>query len=202
MIARLTGKIVYKSPEFTIIDVNGMGYQVFVPLSTFYELPDDGAAVSLHTYTHVREDTLQLYGFHTMAEKSMFMCLTGISGIGPKLAVNILSGSPIADLEAAIATGDAVRLTRIPGVGKKTAERMVVELRDQIGKKMAAPSYAGVARKDEEDKLYSDAVSALVNLGYKRPAAEHAIDRVRQGDEITLSLEELLKQALKTISRV
>ncbi len=202
MIAHLTGKLLYKSPEFSLVDVNGVGYQVFIPLSTFYELPECESPVGLHTYTHVREDALQLYGFKTVAEKAMFISLISISGIGPKLALNVLSGIDVAELEEAILKGDVHRICRVPGVGKKTAERIVVELRDKIGKKAPELAVETVARKDEGKKSYDDAVSALVNLGYKKPAAEEALRGV-SGDAVeAISLEQLLRRALQTLARL
>ncbi|MEW5949361.1 MAG: Holliday junction branch migration protein RuvA [Thermodesulfobacteriota bacterium] len=201
MIARLEGNVLYKSPEYAILDVNGVGYQVFIPLSTFYELPETDSPVSLHTYTHLREDVLQLYGFKTMAEKIMFMSLISISGIGPKLAVNILSGIGVTELEQAILSEDISRIISIPGVGKKTAERMVIELRDKIGKKTPESYPATIPVTAENKRLYADAVSALVNLGYKKAAAEAAMARVERENKGLFSLEEILKQVLKVISR-
>jgi Holliday junction DNA helicase RuvA len=201
MIARLEGNVLYKSPEYAILNVNGVGYQVFIPLSTFYELPEADSPVSLHIYTHLREDVLQLYGFKTMAEKIMFMSLISISGIGPKLAVNILSGIAVAELEQAILLGDVSRIIGIPGVGKKTAERMVIELRDKIGKKTPESYPATTPVTAENTRLYADAVSALVNLGYKKAAAEAALARVEMENKGLFSLEELLKQVLKVIAR-
>lgn len=201
MIAYLEGKVLYKSPEYAIVSVNGVGYQVFIPLSTFYDLPEVEGPVGLYAYTHVREDTLQLYGFKTMAEKSMFISLISVSGIGPKLAVNILSGIEPDQLEQAILVGDVGRITGIPGVGKKTAERIAMELRDKISKKTPVSSYASMPISSKDKRLYADAASALVNLGYKKVLAEAALTKVENENEGPLSLEELLKQALKVISR-
>lgn len=198
MIARLKGKIISKSPDFIIMDVNGVGYQVFIPLSTFYELSDPEETVALHTHTHVREDALQLYGFFTLEEKTMFLCLTGVSGIGPKLAINILSGIGVLDLEKAIVSGDVRRIVSIPGVGKKTAERIVLELRDKVAKK-ANETIESVPAVNLRDQLYSDAVSALTNLGYKRAEAENVLDMIRKGSEESISLEELLKRGLRVM---
>lgn len=201
MIAYLEGKILYKSPEYAILNVNGVGYQVFVPLSTFYELPEAESPVKLHTYTHIREDALQLYGFKTIAEKIIFTSLISVSGIGPKLAVSILSGIGAGELEQAILLGDISRMISIPGVGKKTAERIVVELRDKISKKTGEYYYTTTPITAENKKLYADAVSALVNLGYKKIEAESTLTRVEKESGAPLSLEDLLKQALKVISR-
>ncbi len=199
MIAHLEGKILYKSPEYTVINVNGVGYQVFIPLSTFYELPEAEQPVGLYTYTHIREDALQLYGFKTVAEKSMFMSLISVSGIGPKLAINILSGIGAHELERAILSGDIRRVTSVPGVGKKIAERMVVELRDKIGGKTSEFDHPTRPITDGKKKLYEDAVSALVNLGYKRAAAEAGLAAAEEKSGDTVTLEELLKQALKVM---
>lgn len=198
MIARLKGKIISKSPDFIIVDVNGVGYQVFIPLSTFYELTDQEETVSLHIHTHVREDSLQLYGFLTLEEKTMFLGLTGVSGIGPKLAINILSGIGVLDLEKAIVSGDVRRIVSIPGVGKKTAERIVLELRDKVAKK-ANETIQSAPAVNLRDQLYSDALSALTNLGYKRAEAENALDKIRKGSEESISLEELLKRGLRVM---
>src|SRR5574340_1278175 len=132
MIAQLAGSLAYKSPEQLIVDVQGVGYQVFVSLNSFYRLPEPGGRVELLIHTHVREDALQLYGFADRDEKDLFLLLLGISGIGPRLALNILSGTPAAELQAALEAGDLVRLVAIPGIGKKTAERLIVELRDKV----------------------------------------------------------------------
>lgn len=199
MIAFLKGTIITKSPESTIIDVNGIGYEVFTPLSTFYETPDPGSPVRLHTYTHVREDALQLYGFSTVEEKTMFMHLLGISGIGPKLAVNILSGITIDELERAIVDENTARITRVPGVGRKTAERIIIELRDKMKKKVTEP-LPGKAGKVPASAVFEDAVSALVNLGYKKASAESALHMIN--DMNGLTLEEILKKALRILSKI
>lgn len=200
MIAQLSGKIIYKSPEYSIIDVNGVGYRVFTPFSTFYELPDIENQVTLHTYTNVREDALQLFGFLTTDEKEIFQLLIGVSGIGPKLAVNILSGITPEELKGALLNGNLVRLTAIPGIGKKTAERMVLELKDKVLKLhkekpgvQAKPALTG-------DEVLEDAISALVNLGYKRPQAEGALEKVKK-DNPDSDIEEMIRGALKILAR-
>src|SRR5512136_2205125 len=165
MIAQLAGALAYKSPEHLIVDVHGVGYQVFVSLNSFYRLPEPGDPVRLQIHTHVREDALQLYGFLDRAEKDLFLLLLGVSGIGPRLALNILSGTPSQELEDALEAGDLVRLLAIPGVGKKTAERLVVELRDKI-KLVKGARGADDGRRVTATE--AEAVSALVNLGYRR----------------------------------
>ena len=200
MIAFLRGKVLDKHPNKLIVDVHGVGYEVQVPLSTFYEVGDEGDDVSLRVHTHVREDALQLYGFVTALEQQVFERLIGISGIGPKLAIAVLSGIDPRELLGAVQRSDVARLTRIPGVGKKTAERIVLELKDRM------QQFAGLATPDApepgavEDRLREDLVSALVNLGYHRPQAEKTIDSTLQsGGE--LRFEQALKQALKGLMR-
>jgi Holliday junction DNA helicase RuvA len=197
MIAQICGRLAHKSPEEIVVDCNGVGYGVRVPLSTFYELPEVGEEVILRVHTHVREDALHLYGFATGKEKELFCLLIAVSGVGPRLAINVLSGIATHDLERALQEGDLLSLTRIPGVGRKTAERMLLELKDKI-----SPTGAGVAGVVQiRDGMVRDALSALVNLGYQRGIAEEAIrDCVRQrGAE--LSLEELLKESLRLLAK-
>ena len=196
MIAQISGTLAHKVPGEIVVNVGGVGYQVLIPLNVFYRLPEIGAPVSLQIHTHVREDALQLFGFQDVAEKQVFLLLIGVSGIGPKLAVNILSGIPAEELARALKEGDQVRLVGIPGVGKKLAERMIVELKD----KFATLSPAGVesAKPEIGSQVMHDAVSALVNLGYKRPEAEKAVREVlRNGDR---SLENVLKDTLRRLS--
>lgn len=198
MIGRLRGRIVQAKPDRLLVDVGGVGYELAVSLFTFSELEarERGAEVELLVHTHVREDQLALFGFATAGEKELFSRLITVSGIGPKLAQTILSGLPAPDLLQAIAAGDIARLTRIPGVGKKTAERMVVELRDklQVLAREAAPAKAAAASDD-------DLVAALVNLGYKLAQAEKAVvDARREAPGATF--HELLPQALRRLSRV
>lgn len=200
MIALVRGKVVYKSIDHVIIDVGGVGYRLFIPLSTFYALPEAGE-ISLFTHTHVREDALLLYGFLTLEEKDLFVILIGISGIGPKLAVNILSHIPPGDLKRAIAGSDIQRLSSLPGIGKKTAERLVLELKDKIGPaagfatSSGEPAAGGAAGGD----LISDVISALVNLGYKENQARKVLESMELAAD--LSMEETLKGALKVLIR-
>ena len=196
MIAYISGTLAQKIPGEAVVDVGGVGYQVFIPLNVFYRLPEIGGSVSLQIYTHVREDALQLFGFQDLAEKQLFLLLVGVSGIGPKLAINILSGIAAEELSRALKEGDQVRLVAIPGVGKKLAERMIVELRDKFA--TLAPAGPENARAEIASQLLLDAVSALVNLGYKRPEAEKMVREVLKRGE--RSLETVLKETLRRMS--
>jgi len=199
MIAWLSGRLMHKATDYLIIDVSGVGYQIAVPLSTYCGIPDDGEDVSLHIHTHVREDSLSLFGFLTEAEKDMFLLLLGVSGIGPKLALAILSSLSVLDLSRAIQASDASRLCTIPGIGKKTAARMVLELKDKMKLIMPAhpaPSSGSAVASDDIE----DAISALVNLGYKRPQAEEAVRRIRHARP-HLGVEELIREALQMLMK-
>ncbi len=200
MIAMLTGNIAYKSPDHLVIDVNGVGYRVMIPFSTYYELPEEGR-VSLQIHTSVREDAIQLYGFRTRTEKNFFQLLISVSGIGPKLARDILSNIQPPQLAAALMQGDLHKLSAIPGIGKKTAERLVLELREKAGRLDAGDQSAAetVGRTVPDGHLMDDVTSALMNLGYKELQVRKAlsgIDAASGG-----SVEELLKQALKILMK-
>jgi Holliday junction DNA helicase RuvA len=200
MIAHLSGRLLTKTTQSVIIDIGGIGYEVIVPLSTFYSLPNETEKVSLHIHTHVREDALLLFGFATQLERDLFLMLNSISGIGPKLSVNILSGIGPQDLLEAIASGDAVRLQRIPGVGRKTAERIALELKDRALKSLGerpAPEKRGDGLKHK--RLKEDALSALLNLGYSPKAAKSAVEKAHATGE-SLSLENLIRKALKSMA--
>jgi holliday junction DNA helicase RuvA len=199
MIAFLRGRIHDKQPNRVIVDVDGVGYDVHVPLSTFYDLGDVGDEVALRTYLHVREDALQLYGFLTELERQVFERLIGISGIGPKLAIAVLSGIETRDLVAAVQRGDVARLTGIPGIGKKTAERIVLELRDRLAQ-LAAPAPAGPAPAAPADRRRTDLLSALQNLGYHRQQADKAIDAVVTSIP-DATFEQALRAALRELMR-
>jgi Holliday junction DNA helicase RuvA len=200
MIAFLRGRVLEKQPSRVIVDVAGVGYDVSVPLSTFYTAGEPGAEIALRIHTHVREDQLSLYGFATVLELTVFERLIAISGIGPRLALSVLSGMEPRELTTAIERGDLARLTRIPGVGKKTAERIVVELRDRLPKALAG--VAGPATAPALGDLRRDELaSALGNLGYDRRAVERALDAVL-ADQLDASFEQQLRAALKTLSRV
>jgi Holliday junction DNA helicase RuvA len=200
MIAHLTGLLLAKSTQSLIIDAGGIGYEVIVPLSTFYALPGEDERVNLHVYTHVREDALLLFGFNTRLEKNLFLMLIGVSGIGPKLAVNILSGIGPDELQEAMARGDALRLQSIPGVGKKTAERIVLELKDRAMKSLGDREISPVSPMDERQReLLDDALSALTNLGYQAKSARRALEMIHL-NQSDISLETLIKEALKKLA--
>lgn len=196
MIARLHGQLIEKSPSRLIVDVGGVGYDVLVPLSTFYGLGEPGASVTLRVHTHVREDVIALYGFATSLEQDLFERLISISGIGPKLALAVLSGIDPADLVRAIRSQDVARLTRIPGVGKKTAERIGLELKDRLPL-TAVPVDTGPAGGDD---LCADLLSALTNLGYKGAVAERAVDAAVKKTP-GASFEDLLRDILRGMMR-
>lgn len=198
MIASLTGKLRRKAPDYLVVDVSGVGYQVHVPLSTFCDIPEPGGEVSLHIHTHLREDSLSLFGFLTQPEKDMFLLLMSVSGIGPKLALAVLSSLPVADLCCALRASDDSRLCAIPGIGKKTAARMVLELKDKIRLMMTEPGQTPSATALSTGN--EDAVSALVNLGYKRPQAEEAVRQVSR-KRPGLMIEELIREALGVLMK-
>ncbi len=199
MIALLRGTLLEKNPSRLIVDVGGVGYDVQVPLSTFYVLGEAGAEVLLRIYTHVREEVIALYGFATPLEQQLFERLIGISGIGPKLALAVLSGIEPVDLIKAIRLQDVARLTAIPGIGKKTAERIGLELKDRLPAELQS---AGLAARTEaaEDQLRGDLLSALLNLGYKRAVAEQAIERTLRNSADT-SFERALKEVLRSLMK-
>ena len=200
MIAQLRGRILEKHPTRVVIDVHGVGYEVAVPLSTFYGLGDSGSDVALRIHTHVREDTLALYGFASGLEQDLFERLIGVSGIGPKLALAVLSGIEPLDLIRAIEHADLARLTAIPGVGKKTSERIVLELKDRLPRPSLGAAAAGEAAAPEPVALRDDLLSALVNLGYHRPLAEKAVAAAVKSTPDG-GFERTLKQALRELAR-
>ena len=200
MIALLSGILIEKTIAQCVIDVRGVGYRIVVPLTTFYELPEVGQPVVVHIHTHAREDAFSLYGFHSREERAVFQLMISVSGIGPKLAVNILSGIAAGELIRAVTTDDLKRLTGIPGVGKKTAERMILEMKDKAAKFGRETVPAGAVALKTGDQVKDDALSALVNLGYKGSAVKEVIDRIMRETEDVPSLDRLLKQALKTLA--
>ena len=200
MIAHLRGRILEKQPTRVVVDVGGVGYDVAVPLSTFYGLGEPGAEVALRVHTHVREDALALYGFATALELDLFNRLISISGIGPKLALAVLSGIEPPDLVSAIERGDVARLTAIPGVGKKTSERIVLELRDRLPRAHPAAAASGGAAADGLI-VRDDLLSALMNLGYHRPLAEKAVDAALKTIGREAGFESTLKQALREVAK-
>jgi len=201
MIARLRGRILQRDPNAVVLDVQGVGYEVRIPLSTYYELRDEGEA-DLHVHTHVREEEITLYGFGTLLEKAIFRRLIGVSGIGPRTAISLLSGLAPEDLAEAIRSGDLARLGTVPGVGRKTAERLILELRDKMDSLLA------VAAEDRPRKgggatprggMKADLLSALENLGYKTQGVEKAVERVLKARP-DAPLEELLRETLRSLS--
>jgi Holliday junction DNA helicase RuvA len=195
MIAHLRGRLLAKHPNQAIVETAGVGYDVTITIPTFSDLPSPGSEVALHIHTHVREDQIALYGFLTPAEKQLFEKLITVSGIGPKLAITILSGMPANEMVGAIRGNDIARLTRIPGIGKKTAERMVLELRDKLPLAGAETPAAPTMTAMEEDVL-----SALVNLGYQRPAAERALAQAAKNGKDG-SFEALFRNTLAALSK-
>lgn len=206
MIAHLNGTLLSKQATSVIVDVGGVGYEVTIPLSTFYDLTDTNSPVQLRIYTHVREDTLQLFGFKTVRERDLFLKIISVSGIGPKLGITLLSGMSADELIAAIRTNDLARLTLIPGVGRKTAERLVVELREKVAALSSAQleqefgAKTTVSGEPTQDSIRADALSALLNLGYQRSSAEKAIDNaLSEGGDLTV--ESVLRRVLRKLAR-
>ena len=199
MIALLKGEIAYKSIDHVILDVNGVGYLLMIPLSSYYNLPEDGP-VRMFVHTHVRDDAIQLFGFLTAEEKQIFITLISVSGVGPKLAINILSHIPATELAEALAGYDTKKLSGLPGINKKTAERLVLELKDKV--EAPAASTGGdespLPRKHGQDDL-NDLISALINLGYKETVAKKAVESMELSPEA--SLEEALKAALNLLGK-
>ena len=196
MIAHLRGDVLRKSPQEVVVDVAGVGYRVLIPVSTFYRLPGEGEPVRLLVHTHVREDMLALFGFSTHGEQALFERLIEVAGVGPKLAVNILSGIEAGELADALRGSDVARLTRIPGVGKKTAERLVLELKDKMPRLAAG---ADAVEAPPTGRAREDLTSTLVNLGYSRGEAEKGADRaVREAGGAPI--EDLLRRALRALS--
>jgi len=199
MIALLTGKIAHKSPDFIILDVNGVGYRVQIPFSTYYALPAEGGAVSLQIHTAVKEDAINLYGFRTKEEKDLFQLLIGVSGVGPKLANSILSNSAPAELAESLVRGDLARLSAIPGIGKKTAERLVLELKEKVKKLGVAAPHEEAAPVAASQEVRDDVISALINLGYKESVVQKALAELKMGADATV--EGTLKAALKILMK-
>lgn len=198
MIAHLGGKLLEKHANTAIVDVAGVGYEVAIPLSTFYELGEAGSDVQLRVYTHVREDAIQLFGFRTLRERDLFLRLISVQGIGPKLGITILSGMSADEMIAAIRSNNLARLTSIPGVGRKTAERLVIELRDKMGEIVADDK--ADSQPLPADAMFDDALSALVNLGYQRAAAEKAVKQAAS-DVADPSVQKLLRRSLQILAK-
>ncbi len=200
MIGRLSGIVLEKRPDRALVDAAGVGYELHVPLGTYASLPGIGERASLHVHTHVREDAILLFGFATAEEKALFERLITVAGIGPKLALSVLSGLPVPELVRAIAAQDVKRLSSIPGVGKKLAERLGVELKDKVAGIVSATSAPAFESAAAGNGLFEDAVGALVNLGYRKPQAEAAVKAA--GDTVDPSdLPALLSAALRLLSR-
>jgi Holliday junction DNA helicase RuvA len=198
VIAHLRGQILYKMPNYVVIDCGGVGYELSISVTTFTELRDVGAEASLHVYTHVREDALQLFGFYEVTEKRLFEKLLTISGIGPKLAITVLSGISADRLVGAIRGGDHATLTRIPGIGKKTAERVVLELKDKL-ENLAGIVSAHTSGTPSLGATADDVLSALVNLGYARPVAQKAVESAAKDAAVDGDFELLFRASMATV---
>jgi Holliday junction DNA helicase RuvA len=201
MIALISGKIVYKGISHVIVDVQGVGYRVFIPLTTFYELPETGEPITLHIHTNVKQDAINLFGFYTIQERDLFQLMISVSGIGPKMSMNILSGISAQELLGAISGGNVGKLIRIPGVGKKMAERLILELKEKVVKKMMMEESPEVGLQNRmDDMIAEDVLSALVNLGYKNNIAKDALDRALRSSEEKMEMDKLLKKTLKFLA--
>ncbi|MBM4124214.1 MAG: Holliday junction branch migration protein RuvA [Nitrospira sp.] len=200
MIAALTGRLAFKAPSHVTLDVQGVGYEVFIPLSTFYALPDLNEAASLSIHTHLREDAIQLFGFLTAHEKDAFILLTGISGIGPKLALSVLSSLSIPDFVSAVQTGDLDKLSTVPGIGKKSAARIALELKDKV-ERLHPAATAAQTLAEPLDRLQEDALSALVNLGYKPAEVKESLKRLAGSSPETRPLKDLIREVLKDLAK-
>lgn len=200
MIGQLRGKLILKKPNLVHVNVQGVGYELFIPLTSFYELPEEGNEVTLKVHTHVREDALALFGFCSQREKDLFLKLISISGIGPKLAVSILSGAKVEELAQAVADGNLARLTSIPGVGRKTAERLVLELKGQIAPFLLPQQARAAGSSGGTDALQEDILSALVNLGYPRAGAEKALSSALRSGNFERTFEGLLRHTLQLLA--
>jgi holliday junction DNA helicase RuvA len=201
MIALISGKIIYKAIAHIIVDVHGVGYRVFIPLTTFYELPEPGQNITLHIHTNVKQDGINLFGFYTDQERDLFQLMISVSGIGPKIAMNILSGISAHDLMNAISGGHVEKLVNIPGVGKKMAERLILELKEKIIKKMTLERTTEEdVQRYADDLIREDVLSALINLGYKNNVAKDAVDKAMRSAEEAVSMDTLLKKTLKILA--
>jgi holliday junction DNA helicase RuvA len=201
MIALINGKIAYKGISSIVVDASGVGYRIFIPLTTFYELPEAGEHVTLHVHTHVKQDAINLFGFYTIQERDLFQLMISVSGIGPKTAMNILSGITSNNLLQAISRGDLGKLISIPGVGRKMAERLILELKEKVIKKMTIEQIPAADDQHKANEMIKeDVLSALVNLGYKNNAAKDALDKVMQVSNEDLTLDQLLKKTLKILA--
>ena len=201
MIALISGKIVYKGISHVIVDVQGVGYRVFIPLTTFYELPEAGQTITLHVHTNVKQDAINLFGFHTIQERDLFQLMISVSGIGPRIAMNMLSGISAQELLNAIAGGHVEKLVKVPGVGKKMAERLILELKEKVLKKMMLEKTPETgAGPDAGEMIREDVLSALVNLGYKNNVAQDALNKALLISGEELEMDKLLKKTLKFLA--
>jgi Holliday junction DNA helicase RuvA len=201
MIASLTGRLAFKAPAHLVLDVHGVGYEVFIPLSTYYGLPNLNESTSLSVHTHVREDAIQLFGFLTSQEKDAFVLLTSVSGVGPKLALSVLSALPVSDLVSAIQSGDVERLTTVPGIGNKSASRLVLELKDKVEKLHPGLVSASEVPRHGHEATFDDALSALVNLGYRPQDAKEALKQVKKSNAESIVLKDMIRESLKELAR-
>ena len=201
MIASLTGRLAFKAPTHLVLDVHGVGYEVFIPLSTYYGLPNLSDSTSLSVHTHVREDAIQLFGFLTSQEKDAFVLLTSVSGVGPKLALSVLSALPVSDLVSAIQSGDVEKLTTVPGIGNKSASRLVLELKDKVEKLHPGFASASEMPRQGHDATFDDALSALVNLGYRPQDAKEALKQVKKSNAESIVLKDMIRESLKELAR-
>jgi Holliday junction DNA helicase RuvA len=201
MIAFLTGRLAFKAPTHLTLDVQGVGYEVHIPLSTYYALPNLDEVTALNIHTHLRDDAIQLFGFLSRSEKESFLLLTTVSGIGPKLALSVLSSLPVNELVRAIQAEDIEKLATVPGIGKKSAGRIALELKDKVGKVQSASAQAAAPEMADLDGPLEDALSALVNLGYRPHDAKEALKRVTKAATGPVVLKNLIREGLKELAR-
>ncbi|HEX6726343.1 MAG TPA: Holliday junction branch migration protein RuvA [Nitrospira sp.] len=201
MIAFLTGRLAFKAPTHLTLDVQGVGYEVHIPLSTYYALPNLDDVTALNIHTHLREDAIQLFGFLSQSEKESFLLLTSVSGIGPKLALSVLSSLSVTDLVQAIQSEDVEKLATVPGIGKKSAGRIALELKDKVDKIQGVRTRVLPPEAPESDGPYEDALSALINLGYRAQDAREALKRAMKATTGSLALKELIREGLKELAR-
>jgi Holliday junction DNA helicase RuvA len=201
MIASLTGRLASKHPGGVVIDVQGVGYDVLIPLSTYYQLPDPSQTVSLTIHTHVRDDAIQLFGFLTKREKDAFLLLLGVSGIGPKLALSVISSLSVDDLVAAVRDDDHRTLASVPGIGKKSAGRLALELKDKVERLATSPDYRSSKAVEPASKLMEDALSALTNLGYRANDVKEVVKQVLASRNGDTPLQDLIRAALKELAK-
>lgn len=201
MIAFLTGRLAFKAPSHLTLDVQGVGYEVYIPLSTYYALPNLDEVTALNIHTHLREDAIQLFGFLSRSEKDSFLLLTSVSGIGPKLALSVLSALPVTDLLQAIQSADVEKLATVPGIGKKSAGRIALELKDKVNKIDGGLVRTSSPEVREGDGSYEDALSALVNLGYRLQDAKEALTRAAKNSARPIALKDLIREGLKELAR-